>query len=395
MGRSTADGVTLLVVGSANADLVVRVDRHPAPGETVLGTSGVAVHAGGKGANQAVAAGRLGARVGFCGRVGVDAYGERLTAELRSAAVDTTALGTEKTVPTGIALITVAADGENAIVVVPGANTALTAAEVTAAVGPAVRVVSAQCEVPMDAVRAAARAAERHGARLVLNPSPPEAVRDDAESGQLLSCADPLVVNEHEMRVLLGAASAAEADPRDLLRLGVRSAVVTMGGAGVTVVERQDVSAGGREDVSGGVREDVSRDVRAGVRENVRADAEPPRGRTTRLPAVPVEVVDTTGAGDAFTGALAWRLAEGDGLVEAAGWAVRVGAAAVGESGAQLSSTACGKLLAESEGGRGPDGKPAQDSAPAAVPGPGPGPVPDSAPASGAAPDPGTEEPPA
>ncbi|MFF7192630.1 ribokinase [Streptomyces sp. NPDC008079] len=387
MGRSTADGVTLLVVGSANADLVVRVDRHPAPGETVLGTSGVAVHAGGKGANQAVAAGRLGARVGFCGRVGADAYGERLTAELRSAAVDTTALGTEKTVPTGIALITVAADGENAIVVVPGANTALTAAEVTAAVGPAVRVVSAQCEVPMDAVRAAARAAERHGARLVLNPSPPEAVRDDAESGQLLSCADPLVVNEHEMRVLLGAASAAEADPHDLLRLGVRSAVVTLGGAGVTVVERQDVS----EDVSGGVREDVSGDVRAGVRENVRADAEPPRGRTTRLPAVPVEVVDTTGAGDAFTGALAWRLAEGDGLVEAAGWAVRVGAAAVGESGAQLSSTACGKLLAESEGGRGPGGKPAQVSAPAAVPGP----AFDPDPASGPAPDPGTEEPPA
>ncbi|MBD0736165.1 hypothetical protein BGM09_23895 [Streptomyces sp. CBMA29] len=367
--------MTLLVVGSANADLVVRVDRHPAPGETVLGTSGVAVHAGGKGANQAVAAGRLGARVGFCGRVGADAYGERLAAELRSAAVDTTALGTEKTVPTGIALITVAADGENAIVVVPGANTALTAAEVTAAVGPAVRVVSAQCEVPMDAVRAAARAAGRHGARLVLNPSPPEAVRDDPEAGQLLACADPLVVNEHEMRVLLGAASAAEADPRDLLRLGVRSAVVTLGGAGVTIVEREAV----RGDIRQDVREDGTADRPAGVRENVRADAEPPRGRTTRLPAVPVEVVDTTGAGDAFTGALAWRLAEGDGLVEAAGWAVRVGAAAVGESGAQLSSTACGKLLAESEGGRGPGGNPVQESAPD----------------SGSAPAPGAERPPA
>lgn len=322
MNRTTAEGVTLLVVGSANADLVVRVDRHPAPGETVLGEAGVAVHPGGKGANQAVAAGRLGARAGFCGRVGPDEYGELLAAELRAAGVDTAALGTEKAVPTGIALITVAADGENTIVVAPGANTTLTAAEVAAAVGPAVRVVSAQCEVPMDAVRAAARAAERHGARLVLNPSPPEAVRDDPESGQLLACADPLVVNEHEMRVLLGT---PEATPEDLLRLGVRSAVVTLGGAGVTVVERESE----RE------------------REREGADADVRHGRTTRLPALPVEVVDTTGAGDAFTGALAWRLAEGDGLVAAVGWAVRVGAAAVGESGAQLSSTACGKLLAD------------------------------------------------
>ncbi|MEU6851705.1 ribokinase [Actinacidiphila alni] len=314
-----ADGVTLLVVGSANADLVVRVDRHPAPGETVLGAAGLAVHPGGKGANQAVAAGRLGARVGFCGRVGCDEYGERLAAELRAAGVDTAALGTEKAVPTGVALITVAADGENTIVVAPGANTTLAADDVTAAVGGnGVRVVSAQCEVPMDAVRAAARAADRHGARLVLNPSPPEAVRDDPLAAQLLAHADPLVVNEHETRVLLGTAAPA---PEDLLlRLGVRSAVVTLGGAGAVVVERADT---------------------------VRPDGP----RTTRVPAVAVDVVDTTGAGDAFTGALAWRLAEGDALVAAVRWAVRVGAAAVGESGAQLSSTACGKLLAERETG--------------------------------------------
>ncbi|WP_093712245.1 ribokinase [Actinacidiphila alni] len=323
----------MLVVGSANADLVVRVARHPAPGETVLGAAGLAVHPGGKGANQAVAAGRLGARVGFCGRVGCDEYGERLTAELRAAGVDTAALGTEKAVPTGIALITVAADGENTIVVAPGANTTLVADDVTAAVGGGggVRVVSAQCEVPMDAVRAAARAAERHGARLVLNPSPPEAVRDDPLAAQLLAHADPLVVNEHETRVLLGTAEPA---PEDLLlRLGVRSAVVTLGGAGAVVVERADA-----------VRPDRPRSARA---DTVRPD----RPRTTRVPAVPVDVVDTTGAGDAFTGALAWRLAEGDALVAAVRWAVRVGAAAVGESGAQLSSTACGKLLAEREPG--------------------------------------------
>lgn len=322
-GAAGFDGVALLVVGSANADLVVRVERHPAPGETVLGTAELAVHPGGKGANQAVAAGRLGAAIGFCGRVGDDAYGERLVAELRAAGVDTAALGIARTTPTGIALITVAADGENTIVVAPGANSTLTAGEVDQAVVPGVRVVSAQCEVPVEAVWAAARAAERHAARLVLNPSPPEAVRDSPRARQLLSCADPLVVNEHEVRVLLGADSvqgvlpedlfgadsAQGVVPEDLLGLGVRSAVVTLGGAGAVVVEH---------------------------------------GGTTRLPAVGVEVVDTTGAGDAFTGALAWRLAVGDDLVAAARWAVRAGAAAVQERGAQLSSTACGKLLAES-----------------------------------------------
>jgi ribokinase len=320
----TRSGRTLLVVGSANADLVVRVRRHPAPGETVLGASALAVHPGGKGANQAVAAGRLGARAGFCGRIGRDDHGERLAGVLREAGVDTAALTVDEAEPSGVALITVAEDGENTIVVAPGANARLTAAEVEAAVTAQVRVVSVQCEVPPEAVRAAALRAPR----LVLNPSPPEALTSSQYAGEVLAHADPLVVNEHEMRVLLawrercggppggpGGGAAREGaggpapDPRELLRLGVRSAVVTLGGAGAVAVE-------------------------AG-------------GRTTRVPAVRVPVVDTTGAGDAFTGALAWRLAEGDGLTAAVGWAVRAGAAAVQERGAQLSSTACGQLLAE------------------------------------------------
>lgn len=305
-------GKTLLVVGSANADLVVRVGRHPSPGETVLGTSGLAVHPGGKGANQAVAAGRLGAGVAFCGRVGRDVHGEQLTGALRAAGVDTAPLTAVADAPTGVALITVAADGENAIVVVPGANAGLTAREVEAAVTPEVRVVSVQCEVPLAAVRAAAMAAPR----LVLNPSPPEALVGP-HAAEILARADPLVVNQHEMRVLLAGVTgspppgAGPGSPEDLLRLGVRSAVVTLGAEGAVV-------------------------VRSG-------------SRTAWLPAVPVEVVDTTGAGDAFTGALAWRLAEGDELVAAARWAVGAGAAAVQESGAQLSSTACGKLLAASK----------------------------------------------
>jgi ribokinase len=301
-GHSNGNDASLLVVGSANADLVVRVARHPVPGETVLGTSELAVHSGGKGANQAVAAARLGAAVAFCGRVGRDARGERLAGELGAAGVDTGRLRVSEEAPTGVALITVAADGENTVVVAPGANLTLTAAEVEAAVTAGVRVVSAQCEVPVEAVRAAARRAPR----LVLNPSPPEALAGGPYAAEILARADPLVLNEHEMRVLLGEGGG----PAGLLRLGVRSAVVTLGAAGAVVVG------------SG--------------------------GRTTPIAAVRVEVVDTTGAGDAFTGALAWRLAEGDGLVAAARWAVRAGAAAVREPGATLSSTACGKLLAES-----------------------------------------------
>ncbi|MCL2731647.1 MAG: ribokinase [Actinomycetia bacterium] len=350
--------MTLLVVGSANADLVVGVPRHPGPGETVLGDTDLAVHPGGKGANQAVAAARLGARVGFCGKVGRDAHGELIATALRDAGVGTSALSVAAGVPTGVALVTVASGGENSIVVAPGANARLTAAEVESAVTARVRVVSAQCEVPLAAVRAAARRAPR----FVLNASPAEALAGAPEAAEVLAHADPLVVNEHEMRVLLAALAGrsgagerapseeapgrvresgahdgdgdgggngggngngdsdgdgdgggkrdgeAAAAPEDLLRLGVRSAVVTLGSAGAVLVGADGVS--------------------------------------TLVPAPKVEAVDTTGAGDAFTGALAWRLAEGDTLAGAVGWAVRAGAAAVQESGAHLSSTACGKLLA-------------------------------------------------
>lgn len=323
MEGAARDGKTLLVIGSANADLVVRVGRHPAPGETVMGVRDLAVHPGGKGANQAVAAGRLGARVVFCGRVGRDAHGGMLTAVLREAGVRTTALRDTADAPTGVALITVAESGENTVVVAPGANATLTPREAEAAITPDVRVVSAQCEVPAAVIRAAARRAPR----LVLNPSPPEALAAVPYAAEILSRADPLVVNEHELRILLRAPLAGRdlADPRpeDLALLGVRSAVVTMGAAGAVVVE-------------------------AATATGAAAGTGP---RTTRVPAPAVAAVDTTGAGDAFTGALAWRLAEGDGLVAATGWAVRVGAAAVREHGAQLSSTACGKLP-ESPGAR-------------------------------------------
>ncbi|MFF7653773.1 ribokinase [Streptomyces sp. NPDC007983] len=293
----------LLVVGSANADLVVGVDRRPGAGETVLG-SDLAVHPGGKGANQAVAAGRLGARTALLARVGDDAYGRLLLDSQREAGVDTVGVLVGGA-PTGVALITVDPSGDNSIVVSPGANSRLTPEDVRGAGSllAAARVVSLQLEIPLETVAEVVRTADggfgdRPGPRVVLNPSPPAPL-----PAEVLAACDPLVVNEHEARYLLsddpaGDATDPEAWASALLARGPRSVVVTLGGAGALV-----------------------------------ADGD----RTVRVPSLPVDAVDTTGAGDAFTGALAWRLGVGDDLETAVRYAVRVGAAAVTRAGAQVS----------------------------------------------------------
>jgi len=289
-------GYDLLVVGSANADLVIGVDRRPAAGETVLG-SDLATHPGGKGANEAVAAARLGARTALLARVGDDAHGQLLTDSLRAAGVDTTGVLTGGA-PTGVALITVDPSGGNSIVVSPGANAHLTPADVAAAreLVAASRVVSLQLEIPLDTVAAAASAAAEAGARVVVNPSPPAPLPP-----QVLAVCDPLVVNEHEARSLLATADAG-GTPEDwaagLLALGPRSVVITLGGDGALAATAEG---------------------------------------SVLVPSLTVEVVDTTGAGDAFTGALAWRLGVGDDLVTAVRFAVRVGAASVTKPGAQQS----------------------------------------------------------
>ncbi|TDD82295.1 PfkB family carbohydrate kinase, partial [Actinomadura rubrisoli] len=163
----------VVVVGSANADLVVAVDRRPGPGETVLG-SDLAVHPGGKGANQAVAAARLGGRVGIVGRVGDDPHGDLLRGALGGAGVDLTHLSTTPG-PSGVALITVGPDGDNSIIVSPGANARLTPADAAGAreMIAAASVVSFQMEIPLPTIVAAARMASAAGVRVVLNLSPP------------------------------------------------------------------------------------------------------------------------------------------------------------------------------------------------------------------------------
>ncbi|MFF3070406.1 ribokinase [Kitasatospora sp. NPDC057936] len=286
----------VLVVGSANVDLVIGVERRPGAGETVLG-SDLAVHPGGKGANQAVAAARLGARTALLARVGDDANGRLLLESQRNAGVDTEGVLVGGA-PTGVALITVDPSGDNSIVVSPGANGRLTPEDVRAA-GPlfhASRVVSAQLEIPLESVVEVVRQLPS-GTRFVLNPSPPRAL-----PAEVLAACDPLIVNEHEARVILGGGATGD-DPaawvRELLASGPKSVVVTLGSDGALVASAEE--------------------------------------KVVRVASLKVEAVDTTGAGDSFTAALAWKLGAGASLAEAAAYAARVGAVAVTRRGAQES----------------------------------------------------------
>jgi ribokinase len=277
----------VVVVGSLNHDVTVLADRRPDGGETVLGHS-VATASGGKGANQAVAAARAGARVAMVGCVGADAAGEALLAGLRAAGVETAGVRMLDDTSSGTALIVVDAAGENSIVVVPGANARLSAADVERALGAQSPVVLAQLEVPEEAVAAAARAA----GRFVLNASPVRPL-----PAALLEAADPLIVNAGEAAAITGA---DDADPATLaaaaLALGVRSIVVTLGARGARWTTPE---------------------------------------WSIERPAPAVGVVDTTGAGDVFAGTLAARLARGADPQAALAAAVDAGAAAVQWHGAQ------------------------------------------------------------
>jgi len=301
----------VVVVGSANVDLVVPVPRHPAGGETVLGGA-LQRSPGGKGANQAVAAARAGgAATTFVGALGRDAAADLLLASLEAAGVRTD-LVARAAGATGTALVTVTPDGENAIVVAPGANAEVRVGGPEAARIAAADVVLAQLEVPLGAVAAAARA-RRAGALLVLNAAPSAPLPAD-----LLAEVDVLVVNEHEARDLTGLGGGAASDggpgaaPAELaaaLLERVPAVVVTLGGAGSLVAERGDPAP-------------------------------------AAVPAFPAAVVDTTGAGDTYCGVLAAALARGEGLVGAARLAAAAAALAVGRPGAQEAVPAAAEVLA-------------------------------------------------
>ncbi len=303
----------IAVVGSVNMDLVVRLSRHPRPGETVMG-SDYATHPGGKGANQAVAAARLGGRVSFVGRVGNDEYGVQLTAALQRDHVDTTALGRSDR-PSGVAFIQVDDAGQNSIVVSPGANYDLSVAELATPAGryaiEGAAVLLLQLEVPLEVTLAAAAAGKRAGATVVLNLAPAQQLEASA-----LANVSVLLVNETEAVIQLGT-SAADQTPVEwvtALCRHVPSAVVTLGGDGAVWATRRDPA-------------DMNSAVDHG-----------------RVPAFPVTVIDTTAAGDAFAGALGYYLARerstgraGVPLAEAVRFASAAGAMATTRPGAQPS----------------------------------------------------------
>lgn len=300
----------IVVIGSANQDYLLRVPAVPAPGETTLAHT-MRRSPGGKGANQAVAAARLGADVRFVGCVGDDDDGALLLRELRAEGVTTTDVEIIGREPTGIALVMVDDSGENSIVVVPGANFALTAARVQRVLvrQPRDAVVLIQAEVPVAIVTATSRAAREAGARLVLNLAPYVALEDQA-----LAPCDPLVVNESEAAALTGRAASTPEDAlevaRDLLAR-CRSVVLTLGAQGAVW-------------------------------------ASPTGAGHVPAPAV-ADVVDTTGAGDAFAGALAVRLASGRSLEDAVELGVRAGSFAVTSEGAQSSYPRRNDLLETAE----------------------------------------------
>lgn len=294
--RSTA---RVVVVGSLNMDLLFRTDRSPAAGETVIGNRFDRVP-GGKGANQAVAAARLGAAVSMVGRVGDDSLGGELVQSLTASGVDAAHVQSDPAAATGVAAIVVEeGSGQNRIIVVPGANMRLTEADVAAA-GEAIAAagsVVAPLEVPIPAIRRMAELGRRHGACVIVNPAPARPLPDE-----LLRLIDVITPNETEVEQLTGVAVAdlagASRAAAALVKRGVRRVVITLGARGAFVRDEED---------------------------------------EFHLPARPVRAIDTVAAGDAFTGALAVALAEGKDLRAATHFAGTVAAISVTRHGAQPS----------------------------------------------------------
>lgn len=306
-GRREENEVEILVVGSINADLNVRVARHPLPGETLHGSSRP-MAPGGKGANQAVAAARLGSSVKMLGAVGADPQREVALSMLAESGVDVSGVRTMEDEPTGLAIVVVDDSGENNIIVIPGANHRVTP-DVIASERETIesaRVLVMQGEIPTESIDLTAQICT---GRLVLNLAPVVEV-----ARATLEKADPLIVNEHEGVLTLGqlghpdARSLSPAEVvEELVQRGVPSVVMTLGPDGALVGQ--------------------------------------PGVPVEQVPSASVAVVDTTGAGDAFVGGFAHRLAAGDSLVDAASFGTRVGAFACTGWGTQPSYPGANDVL--------------------------------------------------
>jgi len=288
---------SVVVVGSSNTDMVIRSERLPRPGETVLGGE-FFVAAGGKGANQAVAAARAGARVAFIAAVGRDMFGDQALRAFRAEGLDVSAVQRIPKHPSGVALIFIDREGENLIGVAGGANRGLTPSHVRMAEGKfaGARVLLVQLETPLPTVRAALRLARKNGLITVLNPAPAAEL-----PAVMLKDVDIITPNETETAMLLGRLRAP-ADPEKAARLlcerGPRDVVMTLGARGAFVYSN---------------------------------------GHGEMVPAPKVKAIDAVGAGDALNGALAVALAEARDLVSATRFAVHAAALSVTRLGAQPS----------------------------------------------------------
>ena len=269
----------ILVIGSLNTDLVVRAPRFPQPGETISGDD-LQTFPGGKGANQAVAAARLGASVSMLGRVGKDNFGDFLLDNLQSNNVDTKLIQRDDA-STGTAIIVVDSNGQNSIILSAGANGKVSQADVNDRIilGPSTlrttfNLLLLQLEIPIETVLSAARRAKENGLRVLLNPAPARALPDE-----LISLPHFLVPNETELGLLTNQTvndiPSAEKASKTLLERGAQTIIVTLGANGALVVTREN---------------------------------------TKHIPAFKVNVVDTTAAGDAFIGGFAYALLQGKSL---------------------------------------------------------------------------------
>lgn len=290
----------IVVIGSSNTDMVMRVGEFPKPGETIMGC-GFMQNQGGKGANQAVACARLGGETSFVGKLGRDALGDNTITLLRQEGMDVSHLTQTPDAPSGTAFIMVDAHGENSIIVNAGANGELSPADIDAAEEVICRsdVVLMQLETPVPTLIHAARMAKKHGAKVVLNPAPAPA--EGLPEG-LLQNVDVLIPNETEVERLTDMEVKDDASllcaMGKLQALGVGQVVVTLGSKGaMTVVD----------------------------------------GKPLHVPCVKVEAVDTTAAGDTFCGALCVCLSQGCAMEEAMQFACRAAAVTVTRMGAQQS----------------------------------------------------------
>lgn len=292
------DGAKMVVVGSSNMDLVVKSKRIPAIGETILGGDFIMVP-GGKGANQAVAAAKLGAEVYFVAKLGDDVFGEQSLNNFKKEGVKTKYVTQTKEASSGVALIIVDQTGNNVIVVAPGANGKLSPEDVKQA-EPDVALsgaLVAQLEVPMETIEFAGELANRCRVPFILDPAPAQKL-----SAELLKAVDVLTPNETEAQILTGIEVTDEKSARtaaeNLLEHGVKAVILTMGASGFLLATKE---------------------------------------KSEFVAAQKVDAVDSTAAGDAFTGSLALGLAQGQSLVEAASFANHVAALSVTKMGAQPS----------------------------------------------------------